>query len=131
MKPLSREWLKAARDDLAVIEKIASEASLSHMVAFHAQQCIEKSFKALGEERSLELPKIHKLKTLSERVGIDLSSLGNSEDYLHQLDELYIESRYPGDFGLLPNGKPSLEDAQEFHRFAESVYSMIESTLNQ
>lgn len=131
MKLLSHEWLKAAQDDLSVIEKIINEESLAHMVAFHAQQCIEKSLKALGEERSLELPKIHKLKTLSERVGIDLSSCDHSEDYLHLLDELYIESRYPGDFGLLPNGKPTLEDAQEFYAFAKSIYTTVQNTLNQ
>ncbi|MDD2781857.1 HEPN domain-containing protein [Sulfuricurvum sp.] len=131
MKLLASEWLKAAQDDLAVIEKIINEESLSHMVAFHAQQCIEKSLKALGEERSLELPKIHKLKTLASRVGIDLSSFENGEDHLHLLDELYIDSRYPGDFGLLPNGKPTLEDAQEFYRFAKSIYLTVQNTLNQ
>lgn len=30
MRTLSAEWLKAAYDDLAVIEKIISEESLSH-----------------------------------------------------------------------------------------------------
>lgn len=130
MKMLAQEWLKAARDDLAVIDKIINEESLAHMVAFHAQQCIEKSLKALGEERSLELPKIHKLKTLASRVGIDLSSFENSEDYLHLLDELYIESRYPGDFGLLPNGKPTVEDAQEFYQFAKSIHAVVQKTLN-
>jgi len=131
MKLLAHEWLKAAQDDLAVISKIINEESLSHMVAFHAQQCIEKSLKALGEERSLELPKIHKLKTLASRVGIDLSSFENGEDQLHLLDELYIDSRYPGDFGLLPNGKPTLEDAQEFYMFAKSIYAIVQKTLNQ
>lgn len=131
MKLLASEWLKAAQDDLAVIEKIINEESLSHMVAFHAQQCIEKSLKALGEERSLELPKIHKLKTLASRVGIELASFENGEDHLHMLDELYIDSRYPGDFGLLPEGKPTLEDAQEFYRFAKNIYSTVQNTLNQ
>lgn len=131
MKTLSHEWLKAAHDDLTVIEKIIMEESLTHMVAFHAQQCIEKSLKALGEERSIDLPKIHKLKTLAVRIGIDLSSFDHAEDYLHLLDELYIESRYPGDFGLLPDGKPTLEDAQEFYQFAKSIYTIIQNMLNQ
>ncbi len=130
MKLLSGEWLKAAQDDLAVIEKIINEEFLSHMVAFHAQQCIEKCLKALGEERSLDLPKIHKLKTLASRVDIDLSSFENGEDHLHLLDELYIDSRYPGDFGLLPNGKPTLEDAQEFYMFAKSIFLTVQNTLN-
>lgn len=129
MRTLSAEWLKAAHDDLAVIENIINEESLTHMVAFHAQQCIEKSLKAMGEEKQLEIPKIHKLKTLSVRVGINLSLFENAEDYLHLLDELYIESRYPGDFGLLPSGKPTQQDAQEFYDFAKSIYAMVSSEL--
>jgi HEPN domain-containing protein len=53
----------------------------------------------------------------------------HSEDYLHLLDELYIESRYPGDFSLLPSGKPTQEDAQEFYAFALSIYTMVRDTL--
>jgi len=30
------------------------------------------------------------------------------------LHQLYIDARYPVDFGLLPYGKPSLEDARRF-----------------
>ena len=45
MKKLTEEWLRAAKDDLDVIEKILGEAHLSHITAFHAQQCIEKAFK--------------------------------------------------------------------------------------
>ncbi|RJQ64993.1 MAG: nucleotidyltransferase domain-containing protein [Desulfobacteraceae bacterium] len=35
---LTEEWLKAADDDLRVIEKIGSDEFLTHMVAFHSQQ---------------------------------------------------------------------------------------------
>ncbi len=42
MKSLTEEWLKAARDDLDVIERIIDDAHLAHIVAFHAQQSIEK-----------------------------------------------------------------------------------------
>jgi len=41
------------------------------------------------------------------------------------LDELYIDSRYPGDMGLLPHGKPSLEDAQEFYDFSLDVLKKV------
>ena len=41
MKRVTEEWLKAAKDDLLVIERIGIEPLLTHMVAFHAQQCIE------------------------------------------------------------------------------------------
>jgi len=46
------------------------------------------------------------------------------------LDDLYIESRYPGYLGLLPNGKPSLEDAKEFYDFALMIFNRICELLN-
>ena len=42
MKKISEEWLKAAKDDLRVADKIISDEALTHMVAFHCQQCIER-----------------------------------------------------------------------------------------
>lgn len=41
---------------------------------------------------------------------------------LESLNELYIESRYPGDMGLLPYGKPTLADAKEFYEFANTIF---------
>ncbi|WP_429886151.1 HEPN domain-containing protein [Geoalkalibacter halelectricus] len=49
MNQISREWLKSAQDDLSLIERILDEGQLSHLVAFHAQQAIEKCLKALLE----------------------------------------------------------------------------------
>ena len=34
-----------------------------------------------------------------------------------------IDSRYPGDMGLLPEGKPTLVDANEFYTFAKNVFN--------
>lgn len=44
MKKLTEEWLIAAKDDLAVIEKIIDEAHLSHMVSFHSQHSVSKRY---------------------------------------------------------------------------------------
>ncbi|MFN3929755.1 MAG: hypothetical protein ACK4OK_09005 [Thermoflexus sp.] len=43
-------------------------------------------------------------------------------DILTDLDDLYIEARYPGELGLLPYGRPTLEDARRFYEFAADVY---------
>lgn len=48
-KNIAHEWLRAASDDLKIIYRIIDMEDLSHMCAFHAQQSIEKSFKALIE----------------------------------------------------------------------------------
>jgi HEPN domain-containing protein len=50
---------------------------------------------------------------------------------LDRLNQLYIEARYPGELGLLPEGKPSIEDAQRFRQVAEQVYRDVHNALDQ
>jgi len=107
MKEVTEEWLRAAADDLLVIDKIASDEYLTHMVAFHSQQCIEKSLKAVIEEYEIGPMRIHNLERLFEMVGERLK-LDVDPVLVALLDKLYIDSRYPGDFGLLSTGKPTL-----------------------
>ena len=51
--------MAAAKNDLAVIERIIDEERLSHMAAFHSQQSIEKCLRHFLRN-SIEIPKIHK-----------------------------------------------------------------------
>ena len=118
----AKEWLKASYSDLKTIEYMLDDSFLTHMVAFHSQQAIEKSFKAILENASIPVPKVHKLETLVSKLNITLEI---NYDILTTLDLLYIESRYPGDMGLLPNGKPTLNDAKEFYDFAKEIFSQI------
>ena len=64
MKTLTHEWLKAANDDLLTIEHIIDEEHLSNIVAFHAEQTVEKCFKAVLEECGVEFPKTHDISRL-------------------------------------------------------------------
>ena len=41
----AKEWLKSAYGDIRSIHYIVRDPFLTHMVAFHAQQAIEKSLK--------------------------------------------------------------------------------------
>lgn len=51
------------------------------------------------------------------------------EDLLERLNQLYIEARYPGERGLLPEGKPSIAEAKRFQEFAQSVYNRVQQDL--
>ena len=42
---------------------------------------------------------------------------------------LYTEARYPTDLGLLPEGKPSLEKANEFYEYARNIYKKISESF--
>jgi hypothetical protein len=37
---------------------------------------------------------------------------------------------YPGELGLLPDGKPTRADAQEFYACAQSIYEQTKHALN-
>jgi HEPN domain-containing protein len=43
-------------------------------------------------------------------------------DIIIKIDTLYIESRYPGDMGLLPYGQPTVQDAKEFYQIANDFF---------
>lgn len=81
------------------------------------------------EARNQLVPKTHSLNRLFALVGEDIQEIDS--DLLHTLDGLYIESRYPGEFGLLPNGKPSLGDARSFYDFAVSSYETVFKQIPQ
>ena len=42
-------------------------------------------------------------------------------DRLVILDQLYIDSRYPGETGLLPDGKPDLKESKRLYSFAMEI----------
>jgi HEPN domain-containing protein len=124
MKEQAKSWLRAAYDDILVIENINSIEYLSHMVAFHSQQSIEKTFKSILEEYDEKIPRTHNLIVLAQKVE---HYIDEKIDYsiIAQLNELYIEARYPADFGLLPDGKPTMEKANTFYSYALQIYNVI------
>ena len=40
-------------------------------------------------------------------------------------------SRYPGESGLLPQGKPDIDEAKEMYEFANQVYIKISKMLEK
>jgi HEPN domain-containing protein len=119
---MAKEWLKASQDDIKVIRNIIDLGDLTHIVAFHSQQSIEKSLKALLEYQNKTVPKIHKITKLITNLD---GSIIYDKELVKLLDSLYIESRYPGDMGLLPYGKPTLEDAKKFYEFANEIFDRV------
>ena len=130
MKRITKEWLNAARDDLRVADKIISDETLTHMVAFHSQQCIEKALKAVMEECDMELVRIHNLQRLLELVKNHVT-ISVDIVLIEMMDKLYIDSRYPADFGLLPDGKPDIEDAEAFYNAAKRIYEVVKIHLEK
>ena len=121
MKKQAKSWIDAASADLLTIEEIMDNDLLTQIVAFHSQQAIEKCFKAIIEQNDAPIPKIHNLVTLSEKIQ-QYGKIDIDYSIIEQLNSLYLESRYPTDLGLLPDGKPTKEIARKFYEHAKMIY---------
>jgi len=130
MKLITKEWLDKAKDDLDVVSEIISREHLTSMVAFHSQQAVEKTLKAIIEEFEIDFVKTHNLERLlgiiGKQVNLDVDII-----IIKRLDEVYISARYPSDLGLLPFGKPSIQDAKELYNFADELFQDVSNLLVQ
>lgn len=130
MKNRAEEWLRFAEIDLLSAERLAEEEYLSQAAAFHIHQCVEKSIKAILEYKQQKVPKIHNLVLLMETIrtlGLDLRI---DEDILDEISQVYVESRYPADLGILPGGFPSIEIMKKFKEFAIEMYTFAKKVVS-
>jgi HEPN domain-containing protein len=130
MKKQVEAWIGFAGKDLLTVSEIIENPDLTNVVTFHCQQAIEKYFKAFKLEHDKPLLKIHNLLALygmmKETINLELN-----EDLLSMINDIYLESRYPGEIGLLDDGSmPTSEQANQFFNFAKEVEVKIKNELN-
>ncbi len=121
MKETTLQWLNLAETDLQTCEKLLDDYHLTNIVSFHSQQVIEKCFKAIIEEQGLELPRIHSLPRLFGLIN-DFITFKVDSTLLLKTDSVYTTSRYPGDLGLMPEGKPTKELTIQLYEFSRYIY---------
>jgi HEPN domain-containing protein len=119
MKQTTKNWIILAEDDLLAAKTLAGEDRLTNLVSFHCQQCLEKCFKAIIEEQDKPSIKSHDLLRLQLNADIKLSD--SETILLSMINEVYIDSRYPGELGLLPNGKPTFLEAEAFIQLCDNI----------
>jgi HEPN domain-containing protein len=129
MKKTTNDWFESAKSDLLLIKNILEIEGLTHLSAVHAQQAIEKSFKALAEEFQIGIVKTHSLEMLFHKIRSHYNS-DIEMDLIIILDQIYIDSRYPGELGLLPNGKPTLNESKQFYGVALQIMETCQSMCN-
>jgi HEPN domain-containing protein len=131
MKKRVEEWINFAEADIKGIKKLIEDTSLSQIASFHCQQAVEKLLKAIIEDRSTKTPKIHDLGKLygiildiDPRINIEID-----ENVLSEINDVYIDTRYPPDLGLLPTGIPTKDTIERFIREIEKMHLQIKELL--
>ncbi|RPH38742.1 MAG: HEPN domain-containing protein [Burkholderiales bacterium] len=79
------------------------------------------------EEKDLPSIKSHDLIRLQQYASITLSS--EESDMLAVINEVYIDARYPGDLGLLPQGKPTPSEVQVFIKLCEAILQKVRQQI--
>lgn len=99
MKELTREWVLKAEGDFATAQREfrVRKGPNYDAVCFHAQQCVEKYFKARLQEAGKTFGRIHDLTILLDSV-LELEPLWSPlRPALRSLNTSAVEVRYPGE----------------------------------
>lgn len=130
MKKLAEEWLTFAEKDLLTIEKLLDETELTNIVALHSHQCVEKSFKEIIAVKTGSIPKIHNLLRLYGTVRNHIS-IQIDIQILEEINETYIDARYPSDLGLMPYGSISSAKVKDFFEESKSIQDQIRKIIRE
>ena len=117
-------WMRQARSDLAVAKMIDNEEIAPEILAFHAQQAVEKSLKALLVQRQVEFPRTHIIGVLVNLCRESGYSINEVLEEAVTLSSYAVTTRYPGESDPL-----SREEARLAAELAGQVFKWAESQI--
>lgn len=118
-------WLERARSDLALSRAaVVMPGVVLEDSVFHAQQCAEKSLKALLIHRSITFPRTHALELLLDLLLADGIRPLMPENAVVALSQYAVETRYPGAWEPV-----TPVEAQQAIETAAGVLSWVEVSM--
>lgn len=114
MKPLTQEWVEKAEGDFQVAAQIMRRRRqrVYDAACFHAQQTVEKYFKAGLCEAGVVFPKTHDLAALLKLL-LPLESMWSALlPQAHLLEDYVVDFRYPGDTATLDEARLALKNCE-------------------
>ena len=117
-------WVTRAEEDFALAQSaFRRKKPMVYGIVFHAQQCAEKYLKALLVSLGQPFPRTHDLAALSDLCLQNGIVVPVDQDALERLAAYAVQVRYPGE-------DPTLEEAQEALRAAQTVRRFVRKSLN-
>ena len=129
-RQLVRQWLDKANEDLdTAVLLLRENGRFRGIIAFHAQQAVEKCLKAFLVRHQIEFPKTHDIGRLLERLAsvdpIMAATLADADS----LTPYGVEVRYPSDAPELLPGEE--EDAvQTARRVRDELLTLLTPYLS-
>jgi HEPN domain-containing protein len=120
---LPAKWLEHAMSDLVLAKTVKRDAILLNQLCFHAQQCVEKSIKAVLLFSGVRFPRSHNIKVLYELIPQNMTPQ-SLPGRISILTDYAVESRYPGDFEEITE-----EEYHEAVLLAEKTFTWAKNLL--
>ncbi|GAB4480475.1 MAG: HEPN domain-containing protein [Anaerolineales bacterium] len=129
MNDNAARWLRFAQDDLQAAKALLKDG-LFHLACFHAQQCSEKSFKAVLADEAKSPPRTHSLTDLLYLLPAAYPD--EWKDALLDLEDYYLPTRYPDAIpGTLADGLPDKQESQEAVQAAQICLEWASAYLQE
>jgi HEPN domain-containing protein len=122
MKQSTREWVVKAEEDFQAASalNLRRKKPLWNIVAFHAQQAVEKYLKARLEEAGLTVPKTHDLVFILGLVGAVEPLWSAWQTSFALLASYAVQSRYPGNSVRKDEAREALSICRSFRKDARN-----------
>jgi HEPN domain-containing protein len=120
-----QQWLAHAYSDLKLARLAEKSDILPEQICFHAQQAVEKAFKAVLLHRQINFPFTHDLEELLAVFERVRSPVPSEFEGVGALTPYAVETRYPGFWGEISAG-----DLAEALHFAERVLLWAQKEIN-
>ena len=121
-------WLDRAMDDIRATRVLLRDG-IAMQAAFHLQQAIEKTLKALLVAARQDVRKTHDLDTLAELARRHWPVLVAAPFSLSYVSRWYIISRYPGDDDIGPTAAEVQAALPEVEALFSAVISQAPTAL--
>ena len=121
------QWIENADSDLEVAKHSFSIKSCIpyKLIAFHAQQCVEKYLKAFLVLKKTNFPYTHNISILLEICSIQ-ADWNKSINFAKELTSYAITARYPG-----IDDEVTEDEAKEAVKISEKVRETVRTALIQ
>lgn len=120
---LAKLWFFKGEEDLLYARAVVDKVKIYGLLCFHCQQAVEKFLKSYLTETGVRFRKTHKL---TELLSLCLKNDKRFEAFKQEminLDQYYVETRYPFDHPKLYSKK----EAEEAIDVAEKVLKFVKS----
>ncbi len=120
------DWLTHARSDIKLARLGLDQDVLPEQICFHAQQAVEKAFKAVLLFHKIDFPFTHDLEELLDTFETAKIPIPSNLLNVGILTPYAVETRYPGYWGEITE-----TDISEAIKFAEDTIKWTEGIVQE